>query len=267
VYGGATEFAFYMIPRDDADGSPLRRNTAVPDQPPQHITLRYPYVRLGPLRSHVFPHFAVVNAALKLEEHHDAFLENTLRILKGHFDPVVQNLDDASALFAKISQLHDIWMAGLHKHLPTHRITHAALAGGSDSESAMWSAQEKALKDPDVLHWVADLNQGLHESKGRQKVSLAPPTASYTGSTNVCTSAYTRRRGSCDCASAVRPREDADVAEARELARSLPAMGIRPTPDLVRPSNKRFLEQRLEPMEGRHDPLADPSGMMFSFRP
>jgi hypothetical protein len=174
VYGGATEFAFYMVPRDDADGSPLRRNTAVPDQPPQHITLRYPYVRLGPLRSHIFPHFAVVNAALKLEEHHDAFLENTLRILKAHFDPVVQNLEDASVLFAKISQLHDIWMAGLHKHLPIHRITHAALAEGSDSESAMWSAQEKALKDPDVLQWVANLNQGLHESKGRQKVSLAP---------------------------------------------------------------------------------------------
>jgi hypothetical protein len=66
----------------------------------------------------------------------------------------------------------------------------------------------------------------------------------------MCTTADTRRRGSCNCASAVRTGEDTNVAEARELAGSLSTTGLRPTPDPVRPGHKRLLEQRLKPVEG-----------------
>lgn len=69
-YADEDSFKYYMIPLADMKLIPIYRllDDTAPEKShlPSSRLLQYPYEGLGPLESHVYPHFAIVNAAIKL---------------------------------------------------------------------------------------------------------------------------------------------------------------------------------------------------------
>jgi hypothetical protein len=174
-----------MIPRGGANDEPIFRNVAGPGRPWQTQMIKYPYEALGPLRSHVFPHLAIVNAALKFKDLRGDYAHNTLRILRAHDDPVVQHRSDVDVLIVKILRLYGVWMKDLDKHQAaaavttkarTNRVHHIvpelldglyANASGSSnaSEEEVQPAIPVGKQDPDILQWASESTLALPEQK------------------------------------------------------------------------------------------------------
>jgi hypothetical protein len=65
----------------------------------------YPYTTLGPLQSHVHPHLALINTAVKLRENWKNFFPHLSAVLQ-HHDPD----SDAYGLIARINDIYGKWM-------------------------------------------------------------------------------------------------------------------------------------------------------------
>jgi hypothetical protein len=73
--------------------------------------LRYPCKELGRLTSHVHPHFAIVNAAMKFDKYPTQFDANALEILQAHDSAVKGNPHIVGSLFNHIRNLQKVWLS------------------------------------------------------------------------------------------------------------------------------------------------------------
>jgi hypothetical protein len=74
-------------------------------------THQYPFATIGPLVSHVFPHFAICNVAQKLlksEDAHDNFLQSAIDVLTAHTKLDKVAVDE---LLKKIPRLYASWIS------------------------------------------------------------------------------------------------------------------------------------------------------------
>jgi hypothetical protein len=74
-------------------------------------THQYPFATIGPLVSHVFPHFAICNTAQKFAKTEgalDKFLKSAIGVLKAHTDLDEEAVEE---LLNKIKQLHASWIS------------------------------------------------------------------------------------------------------------------------------------------------------------
>jgi hypothetical protein len=72
IYGKDPTCTYYMNPRDGLRHIRIHR-TRDPTRPGEEVDIRYPCSDLGPLKSHVYPNFVIINAALKLHDNARAF--------------------------------------------------------------------------------------------------------------------------------------------------------------------------------------------------
>jgi hypothetical protein len=99
-------FTYYMIPCNMGTQEPLIRKT---EEGPFAMMV-YPYTQLGPLRSHIHPHFVIFNAALKLANNGHQFYENILKNLQPHYPEKMTSIDKAMVLCLHIRNIYDRWM-------------------------------------------------------------------------------------------------------------------------------------------------------------
>jgi hypothetical protein len=80
--GDQTRFKYYLIPSCELDQMTLRRasfNQSNASSGTQDIP--YPFIELGPVESHIFPHFVIYHAACQWLDHLHDFRTNAIRIL------------------------------------------------------------------------------------------------------------------------------------------------------------------------------------------
>jgi hypothetical protein len=65
--------------------------------------LSYPYTELGPFRLPIYPHFAVVNAAVKLRSWPTAYIAGALATLQAHGHPDMEERDVVDLLAYPLS--------------------------------------------------------------------------------------------------------------------------------------------------------------------
>jgi hypothetical protein len=106
LYDGAHEFTYHVVPRSSLEEFVFIRSR--PQAVSKYDIVSYPFTTLDPVRSHVPPHFAIVNTALKLRKYPDAFLTNAHLILQAHGEACTEA--DVRQMFEQIRDLHDIWM-------------------------------------------------------------------------------------------------------------------------------------------------------------
>jgi hypothetical protein len=91
-----------MIPSTLATPDLLRRYNGSLEHYSDH---EYPYTTLGPLQSHVHPHLALINTAVKLRENWKNFFPHLSAVFQHH------NPDsDAYGLIARINDIYGKWM-------------------------------------------------------------------------------------------------------------------------------------------------------------
>jgi hypothetical protein len=73
--------------------------------------VRYPCTDLGSLTSHVHPHFAIMDAAIKLAKYPGKYKANALKILQAHDSAVKENPFLVDRMFNCIRDLHDVWLS------------------------------------------------------------------------------------------------------------------------------------------------------------
>jgi hypothetical protein len=106
LYDGAHELTYHVVPRSSLEEFAFIRSR--PQAVSKYDIVSYPFTTLDPVRSHVPPHFAIVNTALKLRKYPDAFLTNAHLILQAHGEACTEA--DVRQMFKQIRDLHDIWM-------------------------------------------------------------------------------------------------------------------------------------------------------------
>jgi hypothetical protein len=106
LYDGAHEFTYHVVPRSSLEEFAFIRSR--PQAVSKYDIVSYPFTTLDPVRSHVPPHFAIVNTALKLRKYPDAFLTNAHLIIQAHGEACTEA--DVRQMFEQIRDLHDIWM-------------------------------------------------------------------------------------------------------------------------------------------------------------
>jgi hypothetical protein len=106
LYDGAHEFTYHVVPRSSLEKFAFIRSR--PQAVSKYDIVSYPFTTLDPVCSHLPPHFAIVNTALKLRKYPDAFLSNAYLILQAHGEACTEA--DVRQMFEQIRDLHDIWM-------------------------------------------------------------------------------------------------------------------------------------------------------------
>jgi hypothetical protein len=127
VYSGK-EFIYYMVPHRSYDFSFIRRTRPpggksiskmyeypTPNDHPPPAPL--PCSALGPLKSHVYPHYVIANAALKFKKDPNNF--DILGIMKDQEGQNIKTERDAEVLESRITELFDIWTAGYDAKPPS----------------------------------------------------------------------------------------------------------------------------------------------------
>jgi hypothetical protein len=92
-------------------------------------THQYPFANIGPLVSHVFPHFAICNAAEKFAKSNDAiekFLKSAIAVLTKH-----TKLDEEAVetVLQRVLDIHSSWTSVI-----PHRMATATDQNPSDDE-------------------------------------------------------------------------------------------------------------------------------------
>jgi hypothetical protein len=133
----------YREPRVKLLSEPVDEESTVPDDggsSPDFDTHRFPFNAVGPLLSHVFPHFAICNAAQKFTKSPGAlrnFLRSAIAVLKEH-----AGLDAVAAenLLREICRLYGSWTS-----VTPDRATTAPDENPSDDE------QDEEWNEPDYV--------------------------------------------------------------------------------------------------------------------
>jgi hypothetical protein len=98
-----TPFTYYMIPSDFASPNTLDvYHGPLQEDMVQHA---YPYTDLGPLQSHVHPHFVLMNTAVKLQKSWRHFLTHLSTVLGIHHPTF-----EATGLIFEIQEVYKAWL-------------------------------------------------------------------------------------------------------------------------------------------------------------
>jgi hypothetical protein len=172
-------------------------------------SLDYPYVKLGPLRSHIFPHYAIVSAAQKLMAHALSFLRPAVAILG---EQASINLEETIKLFEDLQSLWQKWTAdseeseeldardgvyeddddntepptsgvprerSFHRHMRSHKLGGAKGSGPVDNMGNSGETRQPAVASSTPgLNPDGSLTEGTSDDEGLVSWSSSGPSTS-----------------------------------------------------------------------------------------